>query len=514
MKFIFKLLLCSAISAAALSLMATCGDDKGCPIKSICTECKDEKGEVFGKTFFAYRPVNSNTARKMVGVEDKIHKFGKDELYGELNLSLEYMQTFKKEKLAKYFYFGGEPGSYGPECDKFGTFGYNFGTVATGDICLNPIIKNFIADFDIFLGWDQFICGLWTRLDIPINHTKWDLRFSDNGNEKGNFPAGLFDATNTPIEAPYSNRKEAFVGDLGWGKVNPLNAGRVNGSRTDTTIPGIAFDLGYDFISKERGHLAASIHVVAPTGTRPNTDYLFNAVSGANHSWLLGITLNAAYRLWENCDGEKNLNLYFDSEITHIFKSNQKRLFNLKNNGGGSAYLLLKQWQEGSDIPIAIERAANILHTDIKVGATIMIDASLMLQYTCGCFFGAIGYNFWLRSKETAKDVKIAFEENAYSIYAPATGELFVNSTSYSNATIGNCGTVDDEIVYLKKKDIDVCSALTPESRSNKIFANLGYNWKDYDWTPFVTLFGEVEFAHENKAASQWGIGLKGGISF
>lgn len=520
MKLVLKGLLSIALLASSLSVLSdgTCGDDKGCPVKSTCTECADPKGPVFGKTFFSYRPVHSNTARKMVAVEDKIHLFGKDEFYGVVDVALEYTQTFRPHRLAKYFSFKKDSTSmdYGQDCTSNAQdiFGRNFGTTATGTICFNPRIQNFIADIDLFLGWDEFICGLWTRLDIPIVHTRWDLRMSDTGNADGSFPAGIFDATANEIQAPYSNLKEAFVGDQGWGKVNKLEAGRINGRRTDTQVSGLTFTLGYDFIRKERGHVAAGIFFVAPTGTRPHGDYLFEPIVGANHSWQLGGTLNAAYRLWENCDCEQSLWLYFDAEVSHLFKAKQTRLLGLKDNGAGSSYLLLKKWNADGTAVELIERAANILNTKLKVGATVMADASLMLQYNSGCFFGSLGYNFWVRSKEKAKDVQIAFPEATYSIFSPIVP--FTDECSFSDATIGLCGTQEcgDDFVFLKRNDVDVCPALAPRAFTNKVFGSLGYNWKDCDWTPFLALFGEVEFAHENKAANQWGVGLKGGVAF
>jgi len=46
------------------------------------------------------------------------------------------------------------------------------------------------------------------------------------------------------------------------------------------------------------------------------------------------------------------------------------------------------------------------------------------------------------------------------------------------------------------------------------VFGFFGYNWKDCEWAPFALLEGEVEFGHENRAADQWGVMFKGGISF
>lgn len=539
MKQMLKHIVFILIFTQSILLLGSCGNDS-CPKKTTCTGCIDDSDNVFGKTFFAYRPVNSNTARKMTAVEDKIHLFGKNDFYGVVDAALEYTRTFKSEKIGKYFSFSKDSTSmtYGPECGRFDIFGLYFGTTASGTVCFNPRIENFIADIDLFMGWNQFICGLWTRLDIVFNHTKWDLRLSDNGDAK---------ATQ---DLPYSNLKEAWVGDqifVSRGtQVDKLQSGIINGRKSKTEVAAITFDLGYDFVLNERGHLSASIHAVAPTGTRPQGTFLFEPISGANHSWQLGATVNAAYKLWQNCDGQKSFDLYFDSEITHLFKSTQHRLLGLKDQGAGSSWLLLIKTDEFGG-PVGVERAANILNTQLKAGSDIMFDASLMLQYNCNCFFAGAGYNFWLKTKEKAKDIKPSFNDNSFrNINFPVgdcrpccTDPLCTNRIDALNAdvcaqeggffspssdpscislnpgvpTIGTCVQVT-EFDILDIKNLDVCPALTPRSMTHKIFANIGYNWKNCNLMPFISLFGEVEFANGNTATDQWGIGLKAGLAF
>ncbi len=68
--------------------------------------------------------------------------------------------------------------------------------------------------------------------------------------------------------------------------------------------------------------------------------------------------------------------------------------------------------------------------------------------------------------------------------------------------------------------DINMCK--TPSALSHKIFFNMSYAWdgnkeKD-DWIPFFGIGGEIEFSGESddtySAVSQWGIWIKGGMSF
>jgi len=60
-----------------------------------------------------------------------------------------------------------------------------------------------------------------------------------------------------------------------------------------------------------------------------------------------------------------------------------------------------------------------------------------------------------------------------------------------------------------------------PSALSNKVFANIGYVWKDKEeceWIPFLGLGGECEFGAKTSgnwsAVSQWGVWVKGGLAF
>ena len=154
-----------------------------------------------------------------------------------------------------------------------------------------------------------------------------------------------------------------------------------------------------------------------------------------------------------------------------------------------------------------------------------------MLQYDHGCFSGAVGWNFWLRDTERlhgfCSNSNNANTTNANNcnktaqgcLIAPRTygikGSTLVTDTdTMSNATIGNCGDVDASPVFLTTEDIDACSALHPRAFSNKVFGWVGYNWRDCEWQPYVAVEGGVEFGHDNKAADQWEVMLKGGVAF
>ena len=100
--------------------------------------------------------------------------------------------------------------------------------------------------------------------------------------------------------------------------------------------------------------------------------------------------------------------------------------------------------------------------------------------------------------------------------------------------------------VLLNENDIDYCSARS-SGLSHKIFTHVSYTWDDYHYAPYCGIGGKAEFASNNNGAtcaispavasapsasttatcsaqnccgcrktniSEWGIWLKGGISY
>lgn len=65
-------------------------------------------------------------------------------------------------------------------------------------------------------------------------------------------------------------------------------------------------------------------------------------------------------------------------------------------------------------------------------------------------------------------------------------------------------------------KDLDPNSAAQCGFLSHKLFWHIGYMWKDYCYQPHVGLGGEVEFGDKDCSTglSQWGVWVKGGITF
>lgn len=495
-----------------------------------CTINNDN--DLFNKTFLNVRPQDSNAARRiLVGTT-------RSELFYEgyctkINLAFEWQQSFNNSKTAKWFSLNcndcmsiGIPGN-GQTFDIDGrqlgltTPGLVPGSI--GSFCLAPKTQDFIIDLDIQINLDNYLCGLWARIDLPLVWAKRTigLRIDNDESAQGSdFPPGYFttDCTTTPANSSIASALQ----EEGCGKF-------ANRSFSKFGVAGIHFDLGYDFIRNECGNIGASLHLVTPTGTKPKSQYLFEPIIGANRCFQVGGNINAEYIAYY-CNGDRNVSFMLDATLTHLFKSTQRRLFALKNNGAGSQYLLLKQFNATGTSVLGTQKAANILCGKTRIGADFMFDGAIMVQLNACSFFYNLGYNLWFRSKE--KRGRITYLNDLCcsnfgikgnqplsqidtSPCAEFCGEPCIpDITTASESTIGQPAAADESTTFISPSDIDFCIPLNPHALSHKFFGAVGYNKEYCDRYYEILVGGEVEFSKRNSALNRWGVLLKGGVGF
>lgn len=201
-------------------------------------------------------------------------------------------------------------------------------------------------------------------------------------------------------------------GDL----ISPLQYGRIAKKLKETKLSDILVALGYTFIRNKPYLFGANAQVLIPTGTRSHARYLFEPQIGNGHHWALGLGLTARYDIINNeCD--LKVSACFDASIQHLFKTFEKRSYDLKN-GSGSRYALLEDMvgnisnaQNFSPTPFVdplenqyITRLlyvidATTLASAIKINVQADIVAKVTVDY-CNWNFD-LGYNFWGRSHES-----------------------------------------------------------------------------------------------------------------
>lgn len=552
LRFIFSLMFLTSIPSV-LTAQGSCSTTNCASDCNDCTElCKGtcitnlcNKNEIYGKTFYAVRSQGDNSARKMMGTEDKIHVFGNTDWYGVGFVAVEYQRMFNNKHIGTWFTSNGQATmSYGiidttAENSQFDLNSLQFGVTSSGTIAFCPQSSDIIADLNIYVGLDNLFCGLWTRLDIPIAHSSRQLNIVEVNDSTASsvYPDNVYGSgfvavpsallVEKPMTAALNGGTDSAFGS-GLGAVPALNYGKVGCKRTATNVAGIRFDIGFDWFRRERWHLASSYDFVFPVGSTPSAEYLFDAMVSDSKRAQIGSTFNFWYRLWDNCDATHTINFYADATINTMLGKYVQRLIGLNPRGATaqdatwSQYLVLKKFNSAFELT-GLERAANILATRVKVEAFIDFDIALMAQWNHKCAFAGLGYELWLRSKEEATHSCLVIPADTYAIKgvttattAAAAGSLLVAPNATIN-TIGTPVTVSAQSTLpsnVAGSYYDYSRALHPLAVSNKVFGFVGYNWTNCACQPFVLVGGEAEFGNHNKALSQWGVLAKGGASF
>lgn len=62
--------------------------------------------------------------------------------------------------------------------------------------------------------------------------------------------------------------------------------------------------------------------------------------------------------------------------------------------------------------------------------------------------------------------------------------------------------------------ELDLCSGTAPRQFANRGFMSLDYTWVDNDWAPYLGFIAEVEGGSRNLDLAQWGVVIRGGVSY
>lgn len=408
-----------------------------------------------------------------------------------------------------------------------------------GTMYFSPRIQNFTTDFDFYYGLDSWVEGLFTRVNLTAVHSKWDLGLTSVVEQVG--PLAEDSITYLDDQLDYFCHEKTFTVPV---TVAPLSYARICPCAcTENGVADIHADLGWKFLIDDNFHLGLILRTVIPTGTRTNGKLLFAPVIGNGHHWELGGGLTSSYLIWHNEEREDRLGFYIDLYITHLFKTKECRVFDLKNKPL-SRYMIGTKIE--NDASTSFAPIANISASRVNVTVNAQADLALWFDYTHKNMTADFGYNLWARSCEKVSCPKtceacgsccpnvIAREDNWGIFNFNGGAEL-----TASNATIASSGTPDITPVYLSTADFDYRGGAT-RGMSHSFFGHIAYNWFDKINVPFIGLGGSVECARSsgckptsscdtscttyhaqscapccrNVALSQWSIWIKGGVAF
>lgn len=495
-----------------------------------------------GLSYFLPRAQNG-TAVDVLGWSPFINKYDADAMYFDFKVQSEWRQSFNSTKLGEYLCFNGTnsmtwgPARNGATNATTDVFSTNFLLPSgfSSEVTFNPKVQSSITDFSLFVGFDEFVAGLWASVHLPLVYTRWNTHIAETpitAVPAAGFAAG--EIQNAALTTtPYANVIAAFVGNKTAGDdTTPWAYGRINGSQNETKVGDIALNLGYNFVSKENMYLGVAVRGLFGAGGHSKAQYVFEPTVGYGGRMGVGGMVDAGVRLWEK-DEDHCLHAYFAGYAVHLFASKQYRSFDLTNSGIGSRYNLVKKLTVGAPStytsPGAIDNMINIGTQQAKIGINVAYEVDLQLTYQTGNIGLDLGYSVGGHGGEKFHSFVSSIPANTYVLYGfTGANALLANQlnsitavTVAGDQTTGGAATAvttTNEATYCISNagtnGLNTASALAPSSFSNCIYGDINYTWRDNDWMPNVSLFANVDFGGSNKTISTWGVGLQGNVSY
>ena len=507
------------------------------------------------KTYFQPRSQGANTARELVGWQDKIY------LYDVFNYvssaaAFEYQTTFKNFRLARE-YFGSEilsfVGSQVPDREiefeppfcNFLADNFGLSTLYNGRIKLSPKIENYILDFEFYIALDSWADGLYFRIHAPLTYTRWTLHgHQDICVPQNNAPLPACYFSSDAVQ-PFTTIEEALKGD-GFGDVPERKFGKFCfGTNKKFRLADIDLILGYNFWITEFSHFGAYVQAVVPTGNKPNPKFIFSPIVGNGKHWELGAGFSAHRLLWES-GVDQSLKIYAEGNVTHLFKNRQLRSFDLCS-GPFSRYLILKEFEADEITYKGLITAIDVTTQLADITIALKADISIKLSYHHNNFGIDFGYNIYGHTRETLHLVKNQLEcdnrkfgikgtqgiccqeyNTAAGIIGTPTGNSSSLNSTENSTTICNPGPIDnpsevfispdticvswdntattgDSIssaliaqdsnppIIISSRNINPCSGASCQLLTSKIFAHLNYSWFESSYLPHIGVGAEIE---------------------
>lgn len=403
--------------------------------------------------YVAFRSQGINGAREMIGWQTQINKFDMDQHYGSFSITPEFTRSFKHKKLAAalfcdaltYSDYGsttsasctcGCPlikiqGSKIAHRDSHALMAENFylPTDYSSEVTFKPVINNFMVDFNLYCGFDEWLEGLYLRIHTPLCYTRWDLNMCERVRKSGiaNYDVGYFNDTFTSADftnpavygLPRSSMLANFteficagnsIQDVPGITYEGITYARMNtGSLSATRLAEITAAFGYNFLLHEDYYLGLNIRAAAPTGNSPEAQWLFEPIVGNGHHWELGAGMDSRWCIWRSEEEDRDVTMYLDATLTHLFKTRQIRTFDLRCKPLSRYMLAMKfttsvnNLEVDSTIPTAqctniFTPVANLTTGPCSVSASVQGEVTCKIAYTWNNLQWDIGYNFWGRS--------------------------------------------------------------------------------------------------------------------
>ena len=492
-----------------------------------------------GRTFFLGNSGRTISNGLIVNA-GRTHMPDQDAFNGVFSVQQHYSQNFNEADIGKYLFFNGTNsmtvrGAINAAATPTDIFSPNLliggtTTVFNSTITVNPSVSSATTDLRLNVGLDEFMQGLHFNVSLPIVWTKFDAKLTEAPiTANGTFATGWLDVATATPASTYTNAIAAFRGNLTQLEATEtMKFGKIDGPRSETAVGNVVVELGYDFICKENAHLSVGIHGLFNGAAKSDAVYLFEPSIGTAGRHGVGGTVTGHVRLYEGESDDMNFTLHGSAQVTGVFDSVQRRSYDaIVKHGVGSRYLMVKTGTVAVHA-VATSDMANLINystLNAKIGLGALYDINLMVRYQNGGLCCDLGYTAWGHSAESHKSWVDEFASGKFvgamvlgtADWANNIANISQNVTikgTQADGTTAATGVASSATTSLSRADLDTNSGLNPAAMTNSVFGNVGYEWMDSDWKPFIGAGAAGEFANDNNAFDQWHVFVNGGVSF
>jgi len=459
-------------------------------------------------TSFNTRSISRNAARDLAGWTNYINKdVSRDTVYGALSVTPEYSQTFNGSSITRTLFGDNLIGTNKKEYLKIsGSQVNNRGAQDLladyfylpsdfeSTVCFKPTIDNVIIDFGFYLGLDAWSKGLYFWVHAPFAHTRWDININEcisnpgiNNAEQGYYTPNVL-TRNQLLDSFTAFANGVTVQNTENIAFEELKFGKMSNERLiKSRMAEIRTGIGWNFFAEHNYHCGFNGQLAAPTGLRPDAEYLFEPLVGNGHFWELGVGASGHYTFWRNNNETSHCSFWGDMNITHLFRTRQARSLDVTRGGTLSRYMLAMEMTSpavnlqgpASTTPLIPSAQfdnvflplANITTLDVEVSIAVQADIVLMFNATKNNFSFDFGYNYWgrsadnitLRQNESFDEKTFAIKGDAHIFgFLPAATTSVALSVTQDKATIYTgrnlpaTGTTDPAVITTAAKNSNI----------------------------------------------------------
>jgi hypothetical protein len=415
-------------------------------------------------TFISPRSQGFNTPRVISGWDLITHCPQQDSFYSTYGFVVEATSSFRPERINQCLFgqnivrrnkddtewkdfiivSGSQTENRSPQKDWLADY-FGLPTDFKSIVRFRPRVSNVIVEIQSFFGCNTIKKGLYAELLLPIVYTNWDLNIKETIIDSGinDYAPGYFNpdgVERSNLLHSYSNYISGCATPsitsltfqpLMHGKMSPCSQRLVHCAELRTNV-------GYDHFIHDTHHVGLKMQFAIPLGNRPHGNYLFEPIVGNQHHYELGIGVTAHGVPWDNPTEEEQIDLFLDVTANHLFKSHQRRAFDLKRKPN-SRYMLAQKMNPhindnltgnnitpSSQFDHEVSAIINFTTRDIDVRVNIQADVALSCSYTKKNNYWTFGYNAWKRGCEDISIKTSDFPENIWTIKGDAQVYGFV----------------------------------------------------------------------------------------